>query len=166
MAASIAIQRKFLLTAALGSVRSIERVEIKQIELARGQVTGLHRHPCQVVGYVAAGSINFQIDGKPMQCLRSGGAFLSLAMCQSPISTTLRRVRQLVSLFSISSPAANMSSLKCSITQRGNVHAGQTQRCQHDPAWVKRLVHRRGLTRRDRGQCPPSPSVKINGASR
>jgi quercetin dioxygenase-like cupin family protein len=27
------------------------------------------------VGYVATGSINFQIDGKPNQCLRSGDAF-------------------------------------------------------------------------------------------
>jgi quercetin dioxygenase-like cupin family protein len=75
MAVSPAITRKPLLTAALGSLTSIDRVEVKQIDLAPGQATGLHRHPCSVVGYIVAGAINFQIDGHPMQCLHSGEAF-------------------------------------------------------------------------------------------
>ncbi len=75
MTASGAIQRKALLTAMLGGSRSVERVEIKQIELAPGQATGLHRHPCPVLGYVAAGLIEFQIDGEAAQRLRQGDAF-------------------------------------------------------------------------------------------
>jgi len=69
------IQRKALLTAALGRGRSIERVEVKQIELAPGQATGLHEHPCAVVGYVANGTITFQIAGESARRLGQGDAF-------------------------------------------------------------------------------------------
>jgi quercetin dioxygenase-like cupin family protein len=75
MTSAVPIRRKPLLTAVLGGDRSIQRVEIKQVELPPGQLTGLHLHPCPVVGYVAAGAINFQIEGQPIQHLRSGDAF-------------------------------------------------------------------------------------------
>lgn len=69
------IVRKSLLAAALDATKRVERVEIQQIELRPGQTVGLHRHPCPVVGYVAAGTIDFQIEGKPTQRLHSGDAF-------------------------------------------------------------------------------------------
>jgi quercetin dioxygenase-like cupin family protein len=75
MTAAVTIRRTPLLTAVLGGNRSIQRVEIKQVELPPGQLTGLHRHPCPVVGYVTAGTIKFQIEGQPIQHLRSGDAF-------------------------------------------------------------------------------------------
>jgi quercetin dioxygenase-like cupin family protein len=36
---------------------------------------GLHRHPCHVVGYIAAGSILYQIEGQPSRLLQAGDAF-------------------------------------------------------------------------------------------
>jgi quercetin dioxygenase-like cupin family protein len=69
------MQRKALLTAALGRGRSVERVEIKRIELAPGQAAGLHQHPCPVVGYIVDGIIDFQIEGESAHRLTRGDAF-------------------------------------------------------------------------------------------
>ena len=73
------VRRKDLLSVLLNTHRTIERVEVKQIDLAPGQAAGLHRHPCPVVGYVVAGSIKFQIEGNDVQRLRSGDAFFEPA---------------------------------------------------------------------------------------
>jgi quercetin dioxygenase-like cupin family protein len=73
------IQRRSLLAAVLGAQVTVERVEIQQIELPPGQTVGLHRHPCPVVGYVAAGSIDYQIEGKSVQRLQAGDAFFEPA---------------------------------------------------------------------------------------
>lgn len=73
------VQRHDLLTAALGNGRVVDRVEIKRIELAPGQSTGPHRHPCPVVGHILAGSIRFQIEGRPAKTLRAGDAFFEPA---------------------------------------------------------------------------------------
>jgi len=35
----------------------------------------LHRHPCDVVGYVASGSIVYQVEGRPSRVLKAGDAF-------------------------------------------------------------------------------------------
>jgi quercetin dioxygenase-like cupin family protein len=43
--------------------------------LGPGQAAGLHRHPCLVVGYIAAGSIRFQIEGESERELHAGDAF-------------------------------------------------------------------------------------------
>jgi quercetin dioxygenase-like cupin family protein len=72
------IIRKDLLTAAIGD-KTVGKVEIKQIDLAPDQKTGLHQHPCPVVGYVARGTIRFQVDGQPEQSLAAGSAFLEPA---------------------------------------------------------------------------------------
>jgi quercetin dioxygenase-like cupin family protein len=72
---SSTIVRKALLSASVKSPRAAERVEVKEIELAPGQATGLHRHPCHVVGYIAAGSILFQVEGQPSKLLKAGDAF-------------------------------------------------------------------------------------------
>jgi quercetin dioxygenase-like cupin family protein len=73
------IVRKELLTAAIAGSKDVARVEIKQIDFAPSQRTGLHRHPCPVVGYVAHGSIRFRVDGQPAQLLTEGSAFFEPA---------------------------------------------------------------------------------------
>jgi quercetin dioxygenase-like cupin family protein len=75
MLESAKIERKALLTVVMDGVESIERVEVKSITLAPAQRTGLHLHPCTVVGYVAEGAINFQIEGQPAKVLKPGDAF-------------------------------------------------------------------------------------------
>lgn len=77
--AASTIVRKELLTAALAGRKDVARVEIKQINFAPSQQTGLHRHPCPVVGYVAHGSIRFQVEGQPAQLLTEGSAFFEPA---------------------------------------------------------------------------------------
>jgi quercetin dioxygenase-like cupin family protein len=60
MAEPSEIVREALLEAALGEpggAPAVEQVRAARIEPAPGQPTGLHRHPCDVVGYVAAGTI-------------------------------------------------------------------------------------------------------------
>ncbi len=70
-----AIERRALLTAMVEGAQSIERVEIKSITLAPSQRTGLHTHPCTVVGYVADGAISFQVEGQGAKILEQGAAF-------------------------------------------------------------------------------------------
>jgi quercetin dioxygenase-like cupin family protein len=75
MLESAKIERKALLTVVMDGVEPIERVEVKSITLTPAQRTGLHLHPCTVVGYVAKGTITFQIEGQPAKVLRQGDAF-------------------------------------------------------------------------------------------
>jgi quercetin dioxygenase-like cupin family protein len=69
------IVREPLLAAHLDGTPAIERVRSARIALAPGQATGRHHHPCPVVGYVAAGTIRFQIEGQPDRILTPGDAF-------------------------------------------------------------------------------------------
>jgi quercetin dioxygenase-like cupin family protein len=69
------IIRKPLLTASLDPVKTTQRVEIKQIDFVPGQATGLHNHPCPVVGYIAKGSVSFQVEGEALKTLHEGEAF-------------------------------------------------------------------------------------------
>jgi quercetin dioxygenase-like cupin family protein len=73
------IVRHPLLTARLNPTKSTQRVEVKRIEFVPGQATGLHAHPCPVVGYIVAGSVLFQVDGEPARILRAGDAFFEPA---------------------------------------------------------------------------------------
>jgi len=69
------IIRKPLLTALLDSSKTTRRAEIKQIDFEPGQATGLHDHPCPVVGCIASGSVTFQVEGEPVKTLHHGDAF-------------------------------------------------------------------------------------------
>lgn len=69
------IIRKPLLTVMLDSAKSTKRVEVKQIDFAPSQATGLHDHPCPVVGYIAKGSVTFQVEGEPAKILHAGDVF-------------------------------------------------------------------------------------------
>jgi quercetin dioxygenase-like cupin family protein len=73
------IERRALLTAVLDDNPAVDRVEVAQIELAPGQATGLHLHPCPVVGYVVGGAIRFQVEGKAEAILEPGDAFFEPA---------------------------------------------------------------------------------------
>jgi quercetin dioxygenase-like cupin family protein len=73
--ANQAIVRKAPLTAALERVKPTGTIEVKQIDFAPGQKTGVHDHPCPVVGYVVSGSVSFQIEGEPPRTLHASEAF-------------------------------------------------------------------------------------------
>jgi quercetin dioxygenase-like cupin family protein len=68
------IERKQLLNATLGS-RNVSIVDVREIRFVPGQETGRHFHPCTVVGYIAAGTAEYQIEGEPAQLLPTGSAF-------------------------------------------------------------------------------------------
>jgi quercetin dioxygenase-like cupin family protein len=69
------ILRTSLLGATLGADSHVERVEVARVELAPGQRTGLHRHPCPVIGWISAGTITFQVADGPQVTLTAGDAF-------------------------------------------------------------------------------------------
>lgn len=69
------IVRRPLLTAPLPGLGAVDRVEIKRIEFEPSQETGLHDHPCPVVGYIASGTVRFQIEGQEPKTLKAGDAF-------------------------------------------------------------------------------------------
>lgn len=69
------IERTHLLTAELPD----GVVEVQQIDVPPGQGAGLHIHLGHVFGYVAAGTIRFQIEGEIVQILRTGSAFFEPA---------------------------------------------------------------------------------------
>jgi quercetin dioxygenase-like cupin family protein len=48
-------------------------------QIRTGQPTGLHRHPISTVGVVTAGSFNLQLEGKPIQLLKTGDSFFEPA---------------------------------------------------------------------------------------
>jgi quercetin dioxygenase-like cupin family protein len=64
-----------LLDAKLEARPEIGHVRSARIELTPAQETGPHRHPCDVVGYIAAGTIRFQVEGEGDRTLRAGDAF-------------------------------------------------------------------------------------------
>lgn len=69
------IVRESLLEAVLAGTPAVERVQVARIELEPQQETGLHRHPCPVVGLITEGTIRFQPDGEEERTLRAGDAF-------------------------------------------------------------------------------------------
>jgi len=64
-----------LLDAALEPRPEIGQVRSARIDLGAGQEAGRHRHPCDVVGYIAAGTIRFRVEGEEERILRAGDAF-------------------------------------------------------------------------------------------
>src|SRR5271156_4691661 len=69
------ITRVPLLTANLVSGKNVARVAVKKISLGPSQRTGLHHHPCPVVGLITKGSIHFQVEGESPRNLGEGDAF-------------------------------------------------------------------------------------------
>ncbi len=69
------VSRKDLLTALLVPGKTISKIEVKEVTLGPLINAPLHLHPCPVVGIVSKGVIAFQIEGEPVQHLKSGDAF-------------------------------------------------------------------------------------------
>lgn len=67
------INRKDLLKIPVS--QNISTVEIQQVTLPPGQPAPRHFHPCPVVGYVASGSVLFQIEGEESKIIPEGEAF-------------------------------------------------------------------------------------------
>jgi quercetin dioxygenase-like cupin family protein len=75
----IPVVRKPLLTAQIEGGKTVDRAEIKEIEMLNPMKGGLHLHPCPVVGYIVEGQILFQIEGQPEKNLKAGDAFFEPA---------------------------------------------------------------------------------------
>jgi len=73
------IVRKPLFTAPLAAGTRVGRVEVKEITLAEGQPTGRHKHPANVICYVAKGTILFQVQGQPAREYPAGSAIFEPA---------------------------------------------------------------------------------------
>lgn len=69
-----AVDRKDLLSVTFGR-QSVDNVQVKEITFNPGQRAPRHQHPCPIVGYVAEGSVIYQVEGKPAQTLYQGDAF-------------------------------------------------------------------------------------------
>jgi quercetin dioxygenase-like cupin family protein len=69
------IVRTLLLEAAFDDAPTIDHVQVSRIELAPGQHTGAHRHPCHVVGTVLTGAIDVRVADGPATRLLAGDAF-------------------------------------------------------------------------------------------
>lgn len=65
------IVRKELYKANIGT-QPVSMVDVREIVFQPKQMTGLHRHPCPVISYVAEGTIKFQIRGEKMQVIHAG----------------------------------------------------------------------------------------------
>ena len=74
-AAAGGIVRRPVLGVPLATHPKVAQVEGREITLDAGTPTGLHLHPCDVVGYIVAGSIEFQVEGQPLRVLSPGDAF-------------------------------------------------------------------------------------------
>jgi len=74
-AAAPRIARTPLLTASMDGTRPVTRVEVYRIEMPPGLPSGMHLHPCPVVGLVVAGSVLFQVEGEAPRVLGPGDAF-------------------------------------------------------------------------------------------
>lgn len=68
-----------LLTAQLTPEKTVEKIEIKKINFLPLQKTGIHTHPCPVVGYVTKGKIYFQIKNESAKVINEGDAFFEPA---------------------------------------------------------------------------------------
>jgi hypothetical protein len=65
------IVRKELGKATIGP-RTISTVDVREIAFEPGQKTGLHRHPCPVISYIAEGTIRFQMRGQKTEIISAG----------------------------------------------------------------------------------------------
>jgi quercetin dioxygenase-like cupin family protein len=68
------VNRKDLLSEKLVS-GTVSKVDVKEITMGPSQTAPLHKHPCPVFGYVAEGTLLFQIQGLEPKTLKQGDAF-------------------------------------------------------------------------------------------
>ena len=75
------IRKKILL--AQFPARNVSSVDVREITFSPKQQTGRHQHPIPVMGYIASGSVLFQVEGQPSKILHTGDAFYE------PANTTI-----------------------------------------------------------------------------
>ena len=68
------IVRKPLLTIPFDN-KNVTSVEVREVSLAPGQETGLHRHPCPVLGYILEGAAILRIEGQAEERFEAGSVF-------------------------------------------------------------------------------------------
>ncbi len=68
------VSRRVLLSEKLAS-RPLSAVNATEIIMEPFLKAGLHQHPCPVVGYVAEGTLLFQIKGEEAKTLKKGDVF-------------------------------------------------------------------------------------------
>jgi quercetin dioxygenase-like cupin family protein len=51
------------------------RLAQSTIRFAPGQATGVHSHPCHVIGYIAERAAILEVEGQPSQHLATGASF-------------------------------------------------------------------------------------------
>lgn len=73
--ATPSVSRKDMLSALLAPPLTVAKIEFKEVLLGPKLHASLHLHPCPVVGVVLEGGIAFQIEGQPVQHLKTGDAF-------------------------------------------------------------------------------------------
>ena len=57
------------------AVRPLSKVQVMEITMEPLQKAGLHKHPCPVFGYVAEGTLLFQVKGEEPKTIKKGEAF-------------------------------------------------------------------------------------------
>jgi quercetin dioxygenase-like cupin family protein len=82
--ASSPVVRIQLLTAQLNSPKIVEHIEIRRVDMAPNIASGLHLHPCPVVGMILEGSVLFQVDGELARVMHTGDAFYEPANVRIP----------------------------------------------------------------------------------
>ena len=56
-------------------VRPFSKVQVMEITMELLQKAGLHKHPCPVFGYVAEGTLLFEVKGEEPKTIKKGEAF-------------------------------------------------------------------------------------------
>jgi quercetin dioxygenase-like cupin family protein len=82
--ASSPVVRTPLLTALLDSPKIVEHIEIRRVDMAANIASGMHLHPCPVVGMIVEGSVLFQVDGELARVMHTGDAFYEPANVHIP----------------------------------------------------------------------------------
>jgi quercetin dioxygenase-like cupin family protein len=75
------IRKKILL--AQFPARNVSSVDVREINFGPKQKTGKHQHPIPVMGYIASGTVLFEVEGQPAKVLHTGDAFYE------PANTTI-----------------------------------------------------------------------------
>lgn len=82
--ASSPVVRTQLLTALLDSPKTVERIEIRRVDMSPNLASGPHLHPCPVLGMILEGSVLFQVEGERARVLHAGDAFYEPANVRIP----------------------------------------------------------------------------------
>lgn len=67
--------RETVLDVGLPAVLSVERIEVRRIEMLPGLAAGLHIHNGPVLGSVVEGSVIYQVEGESESVLGPGEVF-------------------------------------------------------------------------------------------